>query len=170
MSKEEQNCLFSSWRCAWLCFFVLSVGDHAVNFFRTHLLAYKPRRTKSCCYLRKTKQMQNSPCSPKRPTVSLLSLPRTYQIAFLLLHLWAISVFRIFATIFARPCYLRWRADFLQFFQINNNKGIPYWLATNFIHIFIHVSYSHPTILQCHHIDFLLISEYYTECPCSLVV
>ena len=48
--------------------------------------------------------------------------------------------------------------------------NVPYWLATNFIHMFIHVSYSHPTILQCHHIDFLLISEYYPECPCSLVV
>ena len=45
-----------------------------------------------------------------------------------------------------------------------------YWLATNFIHMFIHVAYSHHTILQCHHIDFLLISEHYPECPCSLVV
>ena len=45
-----------------------------------------------------------------------------------------------------------------------------YWLATNFIHMFIHVAHSHHTILQCHHIDFLLISEYYPECPCSLVV
>ena len=46
----------------------------------------------------------------------------------------------------------------------------PYWLATNFIHMFIHVAYSHHKILQCHHIDSLLISEYYPECPCSLVV
>ena len=45
-----------------------------------------------------------------------------------------------------------------------------YWLATNFSHMFIHVAHSYPTILQCHHIDFLLISDYYPECPCSLVV
>ena len=51
-----------------------------INFFRgadkSGLLAYKPKQTKSC-YLRKTKQLQNPPCSPTRPTVSLLSRPAT---------------------------------------------------------------------------------------------
>ena len=49
-------------------------------------------------------------------------------------------------------------------------EGWNYWLATNFIHVFIHVAHSHHKILPCYHIDFLLILDYYPECTCSLVV